>query len=161
MACARALGFSRLWAPHSMSSLFRHKKTQQTLELISYHGEDNALMRSADGKLAYFYRGDLVEYDREAGVTNKPMVSPIKEEVDENEDRRSTGLPAETRLNVNFASPDQIADRIKGVGYSTAKKIVELRSTLPGERFSSLEQLRQVGRANWDEVFAEDSIFIG
>lgn len=144
-----------------MASLFRHKKTQQTLELISYHGEDNALMRAADGRLAYFYRGDLVEYDRETGVTDKPMISPIKEEVDEKEDARSTSLPAETRMNINFASPDQIADRIRGVGYSTAKKIVELRSTLPGERFTSLEQLRQIGRANWDEVFAEDCIFIG
>ena len=141
-------------------SLYRHTRTQQTMELVSYHGDDYALMRFADGRTDYVSRRELVEYDAKVGVTDKKMEIPAAREKEEKEDRRSTNLPIETRLNLNMASPDQIADRIKGVGYSTAKKITELRSTMPGERFSSLEQLRQVSRVDWDEIFKADLVFV-
>jgi DNA uptake protein ComE-like DNA-binding protein len=142
-------------------SLYRHTKTNQTMELVSFHGSDYALMRFADGRTDYVSRRELVEYDLEKGVTDKPMVIPAAEKEEEEKDQRSSTLPIETRLNINLASTDQIADRIKGVGYSTARKITELRSTMPGEKFTSLEQLRQVGRVEWDEVFKADLIFVG
>ena len=50
---------------------------------------------------------------------------------------------------------------IKGIGYATAKKIIELRMSLPGERFKNLDQLRKVGRVDWDQIIAEDLIYIG
>lgn len=140
-------------------TLYRHTKTQQTMELVSYHGTDYALMRYADGRTDYVSRRELVEYDKEAGVTDREMTIPAAEDKEERNERRESALPIETRLNINLASPEQIADRISGVGYSTAKKIVELRSSLPGEKFSSLQQLRQFTRVDWDEVFAADLIF--
>lgn len=130
------------------------------MELVSYHGDDYALMRFADGRTDYVSRRELVEYDPQTGVTDKQMEIPAAKDKEEKEEQRQSALPIETRLNLNMASPDQIADRIKGVGYSTAKKIVELRSTMPGEKFTSLEQLRQVGRVEWDEVFAADLVFV-
>ena len=51
--------------------------------------------------------------------------------------------------------------RCSGIGYSTAKKIVELRLSLSGERFSNLDQLKRIGRVDWDEVIAADLIYVG
>jgi DNA uptake protein ComE-like DNA-binding protein len=67
----------------------------------------------------------------------------------------------ETRLNVNLASAEEIAKRVNGVGYATARRVTELRSSLPGERFKELDQLRKIGRVDWDEVFAQDVIYVG
>lgn len=140
--------------------LYRHTKTQQTMELVSHHGTDYALMRFADGRTDYVSRKELVEYDKQSGITDREMVIPAAEEKEERNERRESELPMETRLNLNLASPEQIADRLQGVGYSTAKKMVELRSSLPGEKFSSLDQLRQFTRVNWEEVFAADLVFV-
>jgi len=140
--------------------LYRHIKTQQTMELVSYHGTEYALMKFNNGSTDYVSRRELVEYDVKDGVSKREMVIPAAAEKEERNERRESSLPMETRLNLNMASPEQIADRIHGVGYSTAKKIVELRGTLPGEKFSSLEQLRQVSRVDWDEVFEADLVFV-
>jgi hypothetical protein len=46
-----------------------------------------------------------------------------------------------------------------GVGLKTANEIIELRMSLPGERFSKLEQLRQIKHINWDEILS-DAIYV-
>jgi hypothetical protein len=51
-----------------------------------------------------------------------------------------------------------IADHIKGIGLKTAREIKDLQLSLSGERFSNLEQLRQIRRVDWDSVFAADLI---
>jgi hypothetical protein len=51
-----------------------------------------------------------------------------------------------------------IADHIKGIGLKTAREIKDLQLSLSGERFSNLEQLRQIKRIDWDSVFAADLI---
>jgi hypothetical protein len=51
-----------------------------------------------------------------------------------------------------------IADHIKGIGLKTAREIKDLQLSLSGERFSNLEQLRQIRRIDWDSVFAADLI---
>ena len=72
-----------------------------------------------------------------------------------------TIIPADTRLNLNVATAEAIAKSVKGIGYATAKKIVELRLSLPGERFKNLDQLKKIGRVDWDEVIAADVIYCG
>ena len=70
-------------------------------------------------------------------------------------------VPVEdTRLNLNTAQAEQIAKRLPGVGYATAKKIVELRMSLSGERFANLKQLENIPRVNWEQLIEEDLIFI-
>ena len=49
---------------------------------------------------------------------------------------------------------------ILGGGYATAKRIVELRMSLSGERFSNLKQLENIPRVNWEQLIEEDLIFI-
>jgi hypothetical protein len=46
------------------------------------------------------------------------------------------------------------------VGYATAKKIVEMRMSLSGERFANLKQLENIPRVNWEQLIEEDLIFI-
>ena len=67
-------------------------------------------------------------------------------------------FPTDTRLNINAATPQMISDHIKGIGMKTAKDIKDLQTSLSGERFHSLEQLRQIKRVDWDSVFAADLI---
>jgi len=66
----------------------------------------------------------------------------------------------ERRLNLNTATAEVIQKRLPGVGYSTAKKIVELRMSLSGERFANLGQLENIPRVNWEKFIEEDLIFI-
>ena len=66
----------------------------------------------------------------------------------------------DTRLNLNTAPAEQIAKRLPGVGFATAKKIVELRMSLSGERFANLKQLENIPRVNWEQLIEEDVIFI-
>ena len=40
------------------------------------------------------------------------------------------------------------------------KKIIELKLSLPGERFNSFDQLKKIGRVDWDEVIAADLIYV-
>jgi hypothetical protein len=46
------------------------------------------------------------------------------------------------------------------VGLKTAKEIVELRQSLPGERFIKLDQLNSIKRVDWDEVFVTGSVYV-
>jgi len=63
---------------------------------------------------------------------------------------------------VNTASAEDIARRVPGLGYRTAKKIKSLQLSLPGEVFRNLDQLKASStRVNWDEVFKSNQLFLG
>jgi DNA uptake protein ComE-like DNA-binding protein len=51
-----------------------------------------------------------------------------------------------------------ISDHIKGIGLKTAREIKDLQMSLSGEKFNSLEQLKQIKRIDWDSVMAADLI---
>jgi hypothetical protein len=53
-----------------------------------------------------------------------------------------------------------IAKRLPGFGYTTAKRIVELKMSLSGERFTNLKQLENIPRVNWEQLISDDMIFI-
>lgn len=68
----------------------------------------------------------------------------------------------ESRLNLNTATAEQIAKRIPGVTYPTAKAIVALRLTLPGEVFRTLDQIKAAStRVAWEKVLRENLIYLG
>ena len=52
------------------------------------------------------------------------------------------------------------AGSANGIGYATAKKILELRMSLPGEKFKNLDQLRKISRVDWDQVIKDDLIYV-
>ena len=53
-----------------------------------------------------------------------------------------------------MASAEMIAKRLPGVGYTTAKRIVELKMSLSGERFNNLKQLENIPRVNWEQFIS-------
>ena len=139
--------------------LFQDTKTGKLVEFISKHDKEFAMVRDAGGNISYVTLDQLVPYSKEKGRLEKvaaPETTPIEEEKAPKE-----VVPIEdTRLNLNMASPEQIAKRLPGVGYATAKRIVELRMSLSGERFANLSQLENIPRVNWEQFIEEDLIFI-
>lgn len=142
-------------------SLYQNTKNGQIVEFVGYHDKDFAMTKNANGSVSYVALADLVSYEPGKGRTGEvPESQTAEPEQDENKIPESA-IPADTRLNLNTATPEAIAKAIKGIGYATAKKIIELRMSLPGERFKNLDQLRKVGRVDWDQIIAEDLIYIG
>ena len=124
-----------------MSNLFQDTKTGKLVEFINKHDKEFAMVRDAGGNITYVNLDSLVPYSTEKGRLAKvaaPQIQPEKEE-----EVPSTVVPMEdTRLNLNVASAEIIAKRLPGVGYTTAKRIVELRMSLSGERFRISSNLK-------------------
>jgi DNA uptake protein ComE-like DNA-binding protein len=116
------------------------------------------MVRDAAGNVTYLTLEQLVPYEQGKGRLAKvsaPELYVAEEQAPE------TVVPIEDRrLNLNAAQADQIAKRLPGVGFATAKKIVELRMSLSGERFANLKQLENIPRVNWEQFIEEDLIFI-
>jgi len=79
----------------------------------------------------------------------------VKDKASKEEPRN---FPPDVRLNINGATAQMIADHIKGIGLKTAKEIKDLQMSLQGEKFTTLEQLKQVKRVDWEAVFAADLV---
>lgn len=141
-----------------MSNLFQDTKTGKLVEFISKHDKEYAMVRDAGGAVVYVTLDQLVPYDKDKGRMAK-VKAPILEVPEEQ--APDTVVPLEDRrLNLNMATAEVIQKRLPGVGYATAKKIVELRMSLSGERFNNLKQLENIPRVNWEQLIEEDLIFI-
>ena len=141
-----------------MSNLFQDTKTGKLVEFISKHDKEYAMVRDAGGAITYVTLEQLVPYDKDKGRMTK-VKAPILEVPEEQAPK--TVVPLEDRrLNLNTATAEVIQKRLPGVGYATAKKIVELRMSLSGERFNNLKQLENIPRVNWEQLIEEDLIFI-
>ena len=142
-----------------MSNLFQDNKTGKLVEFINKHDKDYAMVRDATGNITYVTLEQLVPYSKEKGRLAKVAAPQIQPEPEEKAPESIVPLE-DTRLNLNTAPPEVIAKRLPGVGYATAKRIVELRMSLSGERFSNLKQLENIPRVNWEQLIEEDLIFI-
>lgn len=142
-------------------ALYQNTKNGQIVEFIAHHDKDYAMIRNSAGTVQYVPLAELISYEPGKGRTGEaPKPQSAERSVDD--DRiPETAIPVDTRLNINTASAEAIAKTVKGIGYSTARKIVELKLSLPGERFSNLEQLKRVGRVDWDQVLDADLIYVG
>ena len=141
------------------ANLFQDQKTGKLVELLSKVDKEYAMVRDGGGNVVYMTLEQLVPYDKEKGRLSKINVPVL--EVEDDEKPPTNAVPIEdTRLNLNAATAEQIQKRLPGVGYATAKKIVELRMSLSGERFANLKQLENIPRVNWDQMIDEDLIFI-
>ena len=136
-----------------MTTLFKHKKTGARVKVISeLDNGDCFMVQDQDSRTFYAYKHEL-ETDPEG--TKKVKTLQIKDKASKEEPR---DFPPETRLNLNGATAQMIADHIKGIGLKTAREIKDLQMSLSGEKFANLEQLRQIKRVDWDSVFAADLI---
>lgn len=142
-------------------SLYQNERNGQIVELISYHDKDYAMVRSQSGTVSYVLLADLHEYKPGSGRTGEKPAAPRTKDEEDPDVAPTSAIPPDTRLNLNLASADMIAHRIKGVGFSTAKRIIELRMSLPGEKFQTLEQVKSVPRVDWERVIEEDLVYVG
>ena len=140
------------------SKLFQDTKTGKLVELITTHDKEFAMVKDAGGNVTYMTLDQLVPYDKDRGRLSK-VEAPIL--IKPEEPMPETVVPIEDiRLNLNTAPAEQIAKRLPGVGFATAKKVVELRMSLSGERFANLKQLENIPRVNWEQLIEDDLIFI-
>ena len=133
--------------------LYQHKKTGARLKVISeWDNGDWFMVEDQDGRLFTAYKTEIAP-DEDA--TKKVRTLQVKDKAAKEEPRT---FPPDHRLNVNSATAQMLADHIKGIGLKTAREIKDLQMSLSGERFNSLEQLRQIKRIDWESVFSADLI---
>lgn len=142
----------------SETRLYQNTKTGELVEFINLHDKEFAMVRKSSGGIVYVNFNNLVPYDAQKGRMAK-VVTPTPEAPEEKVPESVVPID-DTRLNLNFATAEQIAKRLPGVGYATAKKIIELRMSLSGERFNNLKQLENIPRVNWEQLIEDDLIFI-
>jgi len=133
--------------------LYQHKKTGARVKVVSeWDNGDWYMVEDQDGRLYTAYKSELVP-DEDA--TKKVKTLQVKDKASQEEPRT---FPPDTRLNINGATAQMIADHIKGIGLKTAREIKDLQMSLSGERFNNLEQLKQIKRVDWDAVFAANLV---
>ena len=142
-----------------VSNLMQDQKTGKLVEFIGTHDKEYAMVRDGAGNVSYVTLEQLVPYSQEKGRLSKVAAPQL--EIEKEEPVPLSVVPAEdARLNLNNASAEMIAKRLPGVGYTTAKRIVELKMSLSGERFTNLKQLENIPRVNWEQFITDDIIFI-
>ena len=133
--------------------LYQHKKTGARVKIVTeWDNGDWFMVEDQDGRVFTVY---YTEIEKDERASRKVKTLQVKDAASGEEPRK---FPTDTRLNINAATPQMIADHIKGIGMKTAKDIKDLQTSLSGERFHNLEQLRQIKRVDWDSVFAADLI---
>ena len=133
--------------------LYQHIKTGARLKVISeFDNGDWFMVEDQDGRLFTAYKSELIP---DEAATKKVQTLQVKDKASQEEPR---AFPPDTRLNVNSATPQMIADHIKGIGLKTAREIKDLQMSLSGERFNNLEQLKKIKRVDWESVMAANLI---
>ena len=142
--------------------LYQHKVTGGLVEKISQHGEGIFMVVNANDEVDYVHEDDLIphlEATNEKIKTEERLTAELKATGDKTAKptNRET-FPLDRRLNINTASARQIADTLPGVGLKTARDIKDLQTTMTGERYTKLEQLRGIKRIDWDAIFKDNLV---
>lgn len=153
----------RQFSAGHMATVYQDRKTgKRVVQVGGALGdkEEACLVKDSAGVVFYASRSQLMPCDDEG----KPDFDAQFERPEEPEEKiPDPVIPiAETRLNVNLASAEDIARRVPGIGYRTAKRLKQLQLTMPGEVFRSLDQIRAASpRVNWDEVIRQNQLYLG
>ena len=142
--------------------LYQHKVTGGLVEKISQHGEGIFMVVNANDEVDYVHEDDLIphlEATNEKIKTEERLTAELKATGDKSAKptNRET-FPLDRRLNINTASARQIADTLPGVGLKTARDIKDLQTTMIGERYTKLEQLKGIKRIDWDAIFKDNLV---
>lgn len=136
---------------------YTYKPSGVKIDVLSTHddGEYFMVKSKTTGKVFFAHKNqiDQKEQDTVAKKDAKPVKSRRGRQIVKPQ------VPAPNRFNLNGATPELLTQILPGVGLKTANEIIELRMSLPGERFSKLEQLRQIKHINWDEILS-DAIYV-
>ena len=142
--------------------LYQHKVTGGLVEKISQHGEGIFMVVNANDEVDYVHEDDLIPHidaTNEKIRTEERLTEELKATGDKNaKPTNKETFPLDRRLNINTASARQIADSLPGVGLKTARDIKDLQTTMTGERYTKLEQLKGIKRIDWDAIFKENLV---
>lgn len=145
-----------------------YKPSGVKIDVISTHddGEYFMVRSSTTGKVFFAHKDQVDEFKED--LEPKPVSNTLqtrrgrrtvkKDEVEVTVVKPL--LPTDNRINLNNLTPEGLTQCLPGVGLKTAKEIVELRQSLPGERFTKLEQLESIKRVEWSEVFATGVVYV-
>ena len=142
--------------------LYQYKVTGGLVEVVSPHGDGIMMCVDAQDEVIYVDECDLVPHldaTNEKIRTEERLTEELKAEgVTPPKPTTKETFPIDTRVNINTATARQIADALPGVGLKTARDIKDLQTSQSGERFQKLEQLRNIKRVDWDEIFKENLV---
>ena len=142
--------------------LYQHNITGGLVEKISQHGEGIFMVVNANDEVDYVHEDDLIPHidaTNEKIRTEERLTAELKATGDKNaKPTNKETFPLDRRLNINTASARQIADSLPGVGLKTARDIKDLQTTMTGERYTKLEQLKGIKRIDWDAIFKENLV---
>ena len=145
-----------------------YKPSGVKIDVISTHddGEYFMVRSNTTGKVFFAHKDQIDEFKED--LDPKPVSNTVQTrrgrrtvKTDESEVTVVKPLPpTDNRINLNNLTPEGLTQCLPGVGLKTAKEIVELRQSLPGERFTKLEQLESIKRVEWSEVFATGVVYV-
>jgi len=142
--------------------LYRYKETGAIVEKVSQHGDGIVMCTDAQDEVLYIEEKDLIphlEATTEKVKTEERLTEQLKQEgVNPPKPTKKEIFPVDVRVNINTASARQLADALPGVGLKTAREIKDLQSSMLGEKFIKLEQLRAIKRIDWDELIKDNLI---
>jgi DNA uptake protein ComE-like DNA-binding protein len=142
--------------------LYQYKLTGGLVEVISEHGEGIMMCVDAQDEVLYVEKNDLtphLEATNEKIRNEERLTADLKADgVNPPKPTSRETFPIDTRININTASARQIADHLPGVGLKTARDIKDLQTSQSGEKFQRLEQLKNIKRVDWDQIFKENLV---
>jgi hypothetical protein len=126
------------------------------VSIISTHDDGEYFMVKSltTGKVFFAHKNQIAEKDVEVEEGEKPVKRRRGRQIVRPE------VPALTRININSATPELLTQVLKGIGMKTAIEIKELQQSLPGERFSKLDQLKSISNIDWDSVLEGDIAYV-
>jgi DNA uptake protein ComE-like DNA-binding protein len=126
------------------------------IEVLSEHddGEYKMVRSLTTGKVFFAHKNQIAEELKEAPEQEKSVKQRRGRQLVKPE------VQAFNRVNINSATPQLLTQVLKGVGLKTATEIKELQQSMPGERFTKLDQLRSISRVDWDSVLEGDVVYV-
>jgi len=142
--------------------LYQYKMTGGLVEVVSKHGDGILMCLDSQDEVLYIEESELtphLEATNEKIRTEERLTAALEAEgVKPAKPTTKETFPLDVRININTASARQIADSLPGVGLKTARDIKDLQTSMPGEKFLKLEQLKAIKRVDWDEIFKENLV---
>jgi DNA uptake protein ComE-like DNA-binding protein len=142
--------------------LYQYKPTGGLVEVVSSHGEGILMCVDSQDEVIYVEEENLIphlEATNEKVLLEERLTAQLEEEgVKPAKPTNKETFPLDVRININTASARQIADSLPGVGLKTARDIKDLQTSMNGERFQKLEQLKAIKRVDWDEIFKDNLV---
>jgi len=137
---------------------YTYKPSGVKVSVLSIHDDGEYMMVRSEttGKVFFAHKNQLLGGDGENKETKVVAKRGGRRQL-------ATATPviaAEDRVNINTATPQKLTQVLKGVGLKTATEIKELQQSLPGERFTKLDQLRSIAKVDWDAVLEDGAVYV-